>query len=619
MRMTTTTLDAAAVAPLTTKPLELWGGVEPTVNRVGDRFFDQMARNGHAGPRGEADLERFADLGLRALRYPVLWERFAPEERTVRDWSWADRRLWRLLELGVRPIVGLVHHGSGPRRTHLLDPGFAEGLADYAGQVAARFPWVAEWTPVNEPLTTARFAALYGHWYPHARDDRSCVAALLIQCRAVILAMRAIRAVNPAARLVQTEDLGRTHSTGPLAEQAAFENARRWLTWDLLEGRVDREHALWDFLRGPGGAAEADLWWFVENATPPDVLGVNHYVTSERFLDHDWEHYPGWAHSGDARGRRYADVAAVRVLTGGAAGPGRLLREAWARYGRPLAVTEAHVACSREEQMRWVLEIWRDAVALREREGADIRAVTLWSLLGTYDWCHLLTREAGDYEPGVFDLRVAPGEQPRATGLARLARELAETGDSVHPALDGIPGWWRRPTRFDHDAVTACQELGPVVRPAEEAAAGMGAGRPLLFVVAGEGDGAALATDFWEACRVRAIPCRCVVGDEAEGGALDGEEATPWVVVRLTGAGASWGNRQRDGLGERKFTHGLPTGHQHYVWACLDELFDGCYTDKEEPALRSPKGACHTSLGHRPRSERKRPSPEGARQSVAMG
>ena len=338
------------------------------MNRVGDRYFDQMARNGHAGARGMADLERFAALGLSALRYPVLWEHHAPETRVVRDWAWADARLGRIRELGMRPVVGLIHHGSGPRRTNLLDPGFAEGLADYAGQVAERFPWVMEWTPVNEPLTTARFSALYGHWFPHAHDDRSCVAALLIQCRAVVLAMRAIRGVNPAAQLVQTEDLGFTHSTRALAEQAAFENARRWLTWDLLTGRVGREHPLWGYLTGAGGASEADLAWFAENATPPDVLGVNHYVTSERFLDDDWERYPGWAKAGPAV-RPHADVAAVRVAAEGAAGPGRLLREAWERYRIPVAVTEAHLACSREEQMRWVLQIWRDARALREREG----------------------------------------------------------------------------------------------------------------------------------------------------------------------------------------------------------------------------------------------------------
>ena len=45
--------------------------------------------------------------------------------------------------------------------------------------VAERYPWVEHYTPVNEPLTTARFSGLYGHWYPHARDDGAFLRALL--------------------------------------------------------------------------------------------------------------------------------------------------------------------------------------------------------------------------------------------------------------------------------------------------------------------------------------------------------------------------------------------------------------------------------------------------------
>ena len=73
-----------------------------------------------------------------------------------------------------------------------------------------RYPGVKRYTPVNEPLTTARFSALYGHWYPHARTDQTFVRALYHQCLATSLAMRAIREINPAAELVQTEDTART-------------------------------------------------------------------------------------------------------------------------------------------------------------------------------------------------------------------------------------------------------------------------------------------------------------------------------------------------------------------------------------------------------------------------
>src|SRR4051794_32398660 len=89
--------------------LALWGGVECSIVRVGSRVEDELARTGHDA-RIE-DLDRFAELGIRTLRYPVLWERHFGENV---DWSWADTRLNRLRELGIRPIVGLIHHGCGP-------------------------------------------------------------------------------------------------------------------------------------------------------------------------------------------------------------------------------------------------------------------------------------------------------------------------------------------------------------------------------------------------------------------------------------------------------------------------------------------------------------------------
>src|SRR5690606_40579827 len=75
---------------------------------------------------------------------------------------------------------------------------FARKLAGYAGALAARYPWVHWYTPVNEPLTTARFSGLYGHWFPHGRDEPTFWRTLRNQCRGTVLAMRAIRRVQPA-------------------------------------------------------------------------------------------------------------------------------------------------------------------------------------------------------------------------------------------------------------------------------------------------------------------------------------------------------------------------------------------------------------------------------------
>ncbi|MDB5931833.1 MAG: family oxidoreductase [Polaromonas sp.] len=429
-----------AAGMATRPPLELWGGFECTVARIHDGFRNQIKETGHHD-RPE-DLDRVAALGLRTLRYPVLLETIAPEHPDRQDWSWHDARLGRLRELGISPIAGLVHHGSGPAYTSLVDPAFPDIVAAHASQVARRYPWISHYTPINEPLTTARFSGLYAHWYPHTRSLAVFLRALVNQCRAVVLSMQAIRRVNPAARLVQTEDMGKVFSTPLLQYQADYENERRWLSFDLLCGRVDSQHP-WHGIFLKAGIGERELAFFAEAACPPDIIGINHYLTSERFLDHRLEMYPGFMREANDL-HTYVDVEAVRIdLPARQTGPEARLREVWERYRLPMAVTEAHHGCSRDEQLRWLMEVWNAAQRLRE-DGADIRAVAVWSLLGAVDWNSLLQHRNGFYEPGVFDIRSDP---PRPTALAAATASLATTGDFDHPVLDRA-GWWKREERF---------------------------------------------------------------------------------------------------------------------------------------------------------------------------
>lgn len=494
---------------------ELWAGAECTVNRVGDRWRDQCARIG-AGARVE-DLDRLASLGVACVRLPVLWEKLAPDRPDAIDWRWPDAALPRLRTLGVRAVVGLVHHGSGPRYTGLLDRRFPRLLADYARRVAERFPDQLAWTPINEPLTTARFSALYGLWHPHRRDDRSFVRALLNEVHATVLAMRAIRAVNPQAQLVQTDDLGFTRSTPGLAAQAAFDNERRWLAFDLLAGRVDRRHPLWDWLRG-NGAGERELLRLCDEPCPANVIGINAYVTSERFLDERLELHPPHRRGGNGR-EVYVDVETVRAhgsLIDGFAGR---LHEAHERYHAPLAITEVHLGCTREEQLRWLRQAWDDAVAARQA-GIDVRAVTAWAAFGAMDWASLLTREDGHYEPGLWDARSDP---PRLTALGRLAGALAR-GDApaaAHPTVAGT-GWWQRELRC------SVAPHGPLVAlPA----------RGAKLVIAGRGRlGHAVA----RLCHLRGLPYELLSREEmdiADPAAVERvlEEHAPWAVVNAAG------------------------------------------------------------------------------------
>jgi dTDP-4-dehydrorhamnose reductase len=413
---------------------EIWGGLECTINRVNDVYRDQLKVTGHY--LRPDDLEAFASLGISKIRYPVLWEKHQPDPKGHIDWSWASSQLETIRSFNIDPIIGLLHHGSGPVTTSLLDPSFPEKVSAYAKEVANRFPWVKYYTPINEPLTTARFSGLYGFWYPHKKDELSFAKMLLNQVKAIILCMQEIHKINPDAKLVQTEDLSKTHSTPHLAYQANFENERRWLTYDLLCGKFNKHHFFYDYFLSLG-IPEAELAFFCKQNFHPDIIGFNYYVTSERYLDEKIENYPTCNHGGNGK-HKYADIEAVRSIQ--LSGLENLLREAWERFKFPLAVTECHINCTREEQLRWFKEAWETCCNLNEN-GVSIKAITAWALLGACDWNSLLTCSNKYYESGVFDVRRRKKRRP--TALVKMIRSLATTGDFNHPLLQES-GWWKK-------------------------------------------------------------------------------------------------------------------------------------------------------------------------------
>jgi dTDP-4-dehydrorhamnose reductase len=375
----------------------------------------------------------------------VLWERVAPHDRATRDFTEPLARLGRLRACGVEPIVTLLHHGSGPAYTDLLDPAFPELFAEYAEAAACAFPWVRRWTPINEPLTTARFSTLYGFWYPNMRDDRAFGRALVHQARAIQLAMARIRAVIPDAELVITEDLQRFTAGDPSVESyVAFLRERRWLAIELVAGRVARgAHPLAEFLRTRCGVRSSDLRALVAGATPPNLVAFNHYPHSERYL-------------AAAPDGGIADVPAVYVAGEPVPAIGPLLRAAAERLASPLAIGEVHVRGTASDRVRWLAQHVADAEALRA-DGIDVRAVGVWAAFGMIDWHSLLRRRTRAIEDGIYTF-AGPNGTPEPTLVADAVRTLASGGALVD---DGVSGWWERPERLlALDALLAMRDAG---------------------------------------------------------------------------------------------------------------------------------------------------------------
>ncbi|MDQ2862456.1 MAG: dTDP-4-dehydrorhamnose reductase, partial [Bacteroidota bacterium] len=72
----------------------VWGGIECTINRIHDEFHDQLEMGDYYSD--PAKLEAIVGLGIKTLRFPVLWEKHQPQLNIEIDWTWSEGQLEKL-------------------------------------------------------------------------------------------------------------------------------------------------------------------------------------------------------------------------------------------------------------------------------------------------------------------------------------------------------------------------------------------------------------------------------------------------------------------------------------------------------------------------------------------
>ncbi|MEV4511236.1 family 1 glycosylhydrolase [Dactylosporangium sp. NPDC049525] len=343
-------------------------GIEDTFiahTALGRRKLDEYELTQHY-TRWAGDLDLVKASGAQTIRYGLPWYRINPSPGTF-VWSWADRVVDRLCELGLEVIVDLVHYGTPEwLDNHFINHRYPQAVAEYAFALAERYgDRLTAWTPLNEPQWTARLCGESGTWPPYLTGDDGYLQLMRAIAKGVVGSQRAITdATGGNATFVHVEASFRY----PSGDSGVL-NERRWLCGDLLNGMVGDGHPLLGYLR-EHGFTDDDLTWFAENPAVPDVMGINYY--------------PMWStlvHE-DGTGRERDD---------GVAGLEELVRETAARYGVPVMVTETSYEGTMAQRIAWL----RDSVALlhKLRSEVEIAGYIWWPFFDQIRWQY---REALD-------------------------------------------------------------------------------------------------------------------------------------------------------------------------------------------------------------------------------
>ena len=335
------------------------------------------------------DYRILRELGIAVSREAVPWP--LVEKGGRYDFSPVDPMIEAMNEARVLPLWDLCHYGY-PEGLDPFSGDFAARFADYcraaARHVVPRLPGPYYFTPVNE-ITFFSFCG--GEWgwvapYRKSREDRFRLRLAL--CEAAIAGAKAIREVEPGARMVNIDPL--VQVVAPRDRPDLEEAARRetyvdtFLAWDILCGMEHPEL---------GGSPEV-----------LDIVGANNYSFGQMEYREAGPHQA--LPPGDDRVKPLCD----------------LLGLVWERYRRPMIIGET--SGMGRGRAAWLKDVMEESLAAVQR-GMDLHGICLFPAVDMPDWHtgEWLHNGICDLVEDGGDLRRVP-HGPYVEELRRWQREL---------------------------------------------------------------------------------------------------------------------------------------------------------------------------------------------------
>lgn len=389
------------------------------------RTLDEYELTGHYDHWRE-DIGLMRELGVKAARYGIPWHRIQPQANRW-DWEWADKTLEHMLELGIEPIVDLVHYGLPAWiEGAYTNPEFPRYMADYAGRMAERFKGrIYAYTPLNEPRITAWYCGKLGWWPPFLRGWRGFLQVMNGVARGIVETVHALEAVDKqivpvhvdATDLYQSDDRS-------LAEEVERRQELVFLALDLVSGRVNPGHKLYGWLL-KNGLTEKQLEWFRERPVELPLIGINLYpMFSEKVL------------------LRRGGSLRIKMPYGGGDIIDRLAAKYYERYQAPMFISETASVGSLRKREAWLKDSVEATRRVRER-GIPLVGYTWWPMYSLVTWAYRQGTNPPEFylqKFGLWDLVPENGDLRRVrTPLVEQYRALAEAGALGAGYLQGTP------------------------------------------------------------------------------------------------------------------------------------------------------------------------------------
>ncbi len=362
----------------------------------------------------EEDYALLRSLGIAVAREGIPWP--LVDRGGQHDFSSLDPFIEAMNQNQVLPIWDLCHYGY-PDDTDPFAPGFVERFVAYARAAAEyvvpRVHGPHFFTPINE---ITFFSYMAGEWgwvapFRKTKEDRQALRRVL--CAADIAAVKAIREVDPTARMVHIDPL--VLVVAPKDRPDLVDDAERethedtFYAWDVIAGK--RQPDL-------GGAPEI-----------LDIVGVNCYSFGQMELREQGPHAA--LPPGDER---------IKPL-------GALLAMAWERYRRPMIVGETSGVG--DGRPAWLQDIVEESLAAVQ-QGMELHGVCLFPAVDMPNW------HSGEWlHNGTCDLVEEDGDLKRVP-FAPYVAELRRWQQRLN-----------RVTELDEDPFSDLVNLDDIVAAAE--------------------------------------------------------------------------------------------------------------------------------------------------------